>query len=71
MFEYNCIVTIDKKVAGDEIPVTRFTMMMERKMDVYNKVVDWVTTNLGWDALEYIVFKYEEVEVNTDVFQGV
>ena len=43
MFEYNCIVTIDKKVAGDEIPVTRFTMMMERKMDVYNKVVDWVT----------------------------
>ena len=71
MSRYNCIVWVNKKVDGDEIPLTRFTMMMGSYLDVVNKVVEWFTEKYGWDDLDSIVFGYDEVEENTDEFKGV
>ena len=71
MPRYNCIVWVNKKVDGDEIPLTRFTMMMGSYLDVVNKVVEWFTEKYGWDDLDSIVFGYDEVEENTDEFKGV
>ncbi len=71
MCEYNCIVWVDKKVNNEQIPLTRFTMMMENSYDVVNEVVDWFTKKYSWDELDTIVFGFDKVEVNTDEFQGV
>ena len=45
MPRYNCIVWIDKKVDGDQIPLTRFTMMMESYLDVVNDVSNGLRKN--------------------------
>jgi hypothetical protein len=71
MFKYNCIVSIYKKVEGDRIPLTKFTMYKENRTEIADKVVQWVMENLGYEELENISFRYEEVEENTDEWTNI